>query len=174
MLVVHPLPVPGSATQLACSHTPSADPGTFAAPLCSGKLPLSKGPGLLAAIETIEAGGADQLVVAYFDRLVRSLKVQLEVIERVEGAGGEIIALDHGKLTSGRRRSACRPTCSGRCSNALLRSREGRPWRLRRGRWRGVSIRTRRSRSGMRARRGRRAGGGARGREDGGAGVQAS
>ncbi|HET6869416.1 MAG TPA: recombinase family protein, partial [Solirubrobacteraceae bacterium] len=67
----------------------------------SGKLPLSKRPGLVAAIELIEAGQADQLVVAYFDRLVRSLKVQLEVIERVEKAGGEIFALDHGKLTNG-------------------------------------------------------------------------
>ena len=64
----------------------------------SGRLPLSKRPGLLAAIEMIEAGEADQLVVAYFDRLVRSLKVQLEVIERVERAGGEIFALDHGNL----------------------------------------------------------------------------
>ncbi|MFZ0970941.1 MAG: recombinase family protein, partial [Solirubrobacteraceae bacterium] len=54
----------------------------------SGRLPLSKRPGLLAAIEMIEADRADQLVVAYFDRLVRSLKVQLEVIERVERAGG--------------------------------------------------------------------------------------
>ena len=67
----------------------------------SGRLPLSKRPGLLAAIEMIEAGRADQLVVAYFDRLVRSLKVELEVIERVERAGGEIFALDHGKLTNG-------------------------------------------------------------------------
>ena len=67
----------------------------------SGRLPLSERPGLLAAIEMIEAGRADQLVVAYFDRLVRSLKVQLEVIERVERAGGEIFALDHGKLTNG-------------------------------------------------------------------------
>ena len=66
----------------------------------SGKLPLSRRPGLLAAIEMIEGGRADQLVVAYFDRLVRSLKVQLEVIERVERAGGEIFALDHGKLTN--------------------------------------------------------------------------
>ena len=40
----------------------------------SGKLPLSRRPGLLAAIEMIEAGRADQLVVAYFDRLVRSLR----------------------------------------------------------------------------------------------------
>ena len=53
----------------------------------SGRLPLSKRPGLLAAIEMIEAGRADQLVVAYFDRLVRLLKVQLEVIERVERDG---------------------------------------------------------------------------------------
>ncbi len=67
----------------------------------SGRLPLSERPGLLAAIEMIEAGRADQLVVAYFDRLVRSLKVQLEVIERVERAGGKIFALDHGKLTNG-------------------------------------------------------------------------
>ena len=49
----------------------------------------------------VEAGQADHIVVAYFDRLVRSLKVQLEVIERVEQAGGEIFALDHGKLTNG-------------------------------------------------------------------------
>jgi DNA invertase Pin-like site-specific DNA recombinase len=67
----------------------------------SVRLPLSKRPGLLAAIEMIEAGRGDQLVVAYFDRLVRSLKVQLEMIERVERAGGEIFALDHGKLTNG-------------------------------------------------------------------------
>jgi DNA invertase Pin-like site-specific DNA recombinase len=79
--------------RLAASPIPEID--------VSGKLPLSRRPGLLAAIEMIEAGRADQLVVAYFDRLVRSLKVQLEVIERMERAGGEIFALDHGKLTSG-------------------------------------------------------------------------
>ena len=67
----------------------------------SGRMPLSERPGLLAAVEMIEAGRAEQLVVAYFDRLVRSLKVQLEVIERVERAGGEIFALDHGRLTNG-------------------------------------------------------------------------
>jgi DNA invertase Pin-like site-specific DNA recombinase len=67
----------------------------------SGKLPLARRPGLLAAIELVEAGKADHILVAYFDRLVRSLKVQLEVIERVEKAGGEIFALDHGKLTNG-------------------------------------------------------------------------
>jgi hypothetical protein len=54
----------------------------------SGKLPLARRPGLSKAIEMVEAGEADQIVVACFDRLVRSLKVQLEVIERVEHAGG--------------------------------------------------------------------------------------
>ena len=49
----------------------------------------------------VEAGEADHIVVAYFDRLVRSLKVQLEVIERVEHAGGEVYAIDHGRLTNG-------------------------------------------------------------------------
>src|ERR1700751_4290393 len=67
----------------------------------SGKLPLARRPGLLRAIEMVEAGDADHIVVAYFDRLVRSLKVQLEVIERVEQAGGEIYAIDHGRLTKG-------------------------------------------------------------------------
>jgi DNA invertase Pin-like site-specific DNA recombinase len=51
----------------------------------SGKLPLVRRPGLLRAIEMVEAGEADHIVVAYFDRLVRSLKVQLEEIERVDG-----------------------------------------------------------------------------------------
>jgi hypothetical protein len=36
----------------------------------------------------VEAGEADHIVVAYFDRPVRSLKVQLEVIERVERRAG--------------------------------------------------------------------------------------
>jgi DNA invertase Pin-like site-specific DNA recombinase len=78
----------------------------------SGKLPLAKRPGLLKAIEIVEAGDADHIVVAYFDRLVRSLKVQLEVIERVERAGGEIYAIDHGRLTNG--------TAATRMSNNMM------------------------------------------------------
>ncbi len=60
----------------------------------------------------MEAGEADHIVVAYFDRLVRSLKVQLEVIERVEHAGGEIYAIDHGRLTNG--------TAATRMSNNMM------------------------------------------------------
>lgn len=67
----------------------------------SGTLPLRRRKGLLPAIEMVQAGDADQIIVAYFDRLVRKLKVQLEVIELVEAAGGDIYALDHGRLTNG-------------------------------------------------------------------------
>jgi site-specific DNA recombinase len=67
----------------------------------SGGAALAKRPGLRRAVELVEAGGADALVVAYFDRLVRSLKVQLEVAERVEAAGGTIITLAVGEVGVG-------------------------------------------------------------------------
>jgi site-specific DNA recombinase len=67
----------------------------------SGGTPLAKRAGLRGAVETIEAGAADVLVAAYFDRLVRSLKVQAEVVERVEAAGGRVLALDVGAVTNG-------------------------------------------------------------------------
>lgn len=67
----------------------------------SGTLPLRRRKGLLPAVEMVQDGAADQIIIAYFDRLVRKLKVQLEVIELVEKAGGDIYALDHGRLTNG-------------------------------------------------------------------------
>jgi site-specific DNA recombinase len=67
----------------------------------SGKLPLTKRKGLLPALRMVEAGEADHIVFSYFDRMVRSLKVQLEVTERVEAAGGEVYLLDFGRLTNG-------------------------------------------------------------------------
>ena len=66
----------------------------------SGGRPLDKRPGLLAAVEAVEAGRAEIIVVAYFDRLVRSLRVQGEVVERVEAAGGRILTLDVGEVSS--------------------------------------------------------------------------
>jgi DNA invertase Pin-like site-specific DNA recombinase len=63
--------------------------------------PLTKRPGLLAAVEAVEQGRANIIVVDYFDRLVRSMKVQIEVLERVEKAGGRIVALDTGEVSSG-------------------------------------------------------------------------
>jgi DNA invertase Pin-like site-specific DNA recombinase len=60
----------------------------------SGGAPLERRPGLRHAVEMVEAGDADVVVVAFFDRLVRSLTVQAEVVERVEQAGGRILAVD--------------------------------------------------------------------------------
>ena len=97
----------------------------------------------------VEAGQADHIVVAYFDRLVRSLKVQLEVIERVEKAGGEIFALDHGKLTNGTAATRLIDEHDrARCSNTSPRSRARRSRLRRRARWRAVCCRTRGSRPG--------------------------
>lgn len=65
----------------------------------SGGTPLADRPGLSVAVEAVEEGRADVVMVAYFDRLVRSLRVQDEVVSRVEAAGGRVVALDFGDIT---------------------------------------------------------------------------
>jgi site-specific DNA recombinase len=67
----------------------------------SGGASLDRRPGLSRAIELVEEHKADVLVVAFFDRLVRSLRVQTEIVERVEAAGGKILAVDVGQVTNG-------------------------------------------------------------------------
>jgi site-specific DNA recombinase len=64
----------------------------------SGGAALASRPQLTRAIEMIEAGEAHVIVVAYFDRLVRSLTVQLELVGRVEAADGQILAADVGEV----------------------------------------------------------------------------
>jgi site-specific DNA recombinase len=64
-----------------------------------GGTPLAKRKGLLAAIEAVEGGKADVVLAAYFDRLMRSLTVQAELVSRVEAAGGEVLAVDIGQVT---------------------------------------------------------------------------
>jgi len=64
------------------------------------RTPLLKRRGLRPAIELIERAGADVLLVAYFDRLVRNTRVQAEVIDRVEAAGGGVFALDVGEVSN--------------------------------------------------------------------------
>lgn len=66
----------------------------------SGGAPLDRRPGLRRAVEMVEAGEAEVVVVAYFDRLVRSLAVQAEVVERIERAGGAILAVDVGEISA--------------------------------------------------------------------------
>lgn len=65
----------------------------------SGGTPLDRREGLTAALGAVESGRADVIVVAYFDRLVRSLIVQSEVVQRVEAAGGRVLALDVGEVS---------------------------------------------------------------------------
>lgn len=67
----------------------------------SGGTPLDRRHGLRAAVEAIEAGDAEIVVAAYFDRLVRSLRVQDELVSRVEHAGGRVLAVDIGQVTGG-------------------------------------------------------------------------
>ena len=67
----------------------------------SGGTPLEKREGLRTAVERVEAREAQVVVAAYFDRLCRSLKVQGELIERVEAAGGQVLAVDVGQVSNG-------------------------------------------------------------------------
>jgi DNA invertase Pin-like site-specific DNA recombinase len=67
----------------------------------SGRWSLDRRHGLRAAIEAVEATKADVVLVARFDRLVRSVKVQAEITERVELAGGDLYAIDSGFITNG-------------------------------------------------------------------------
>jgi len=64
----------------------------------SGRKPLAKRKGLLPALQAIERGYARVLIVGYFDRLCRSLDVQRAVLERVEKAGGRVLAVDFGEV----------------------------------------------------------------------------
>jgi site-specific DNA recombinase len=66
----------------------------------SGGKPLTQRPGLNAALEMIEDDKADVIVAAYFDRLVRSIVVQGELLTRVEAAGGGVLAVDFGAVSS--------------------------------------------------------------------------
>lgn len=65
----------------------------------SGGKALTKRKGLLWGVEAIEAGEASVLIVGYFDRLVRDLKIQWEIVSRVEAAGGEVLAVDFGRIS---------------------------------------------------------------------------
>jgi DNA invertase Pin-like site-specific DNA recombinase len=67
----------------------------------SGRTPLECRTGLRSAVEAVEEGRAEAIVVSYFDRLARSLRVALEVRSRVEAAGGDVFTVDAGKVTNG-------------------------------------------------------------------------
>ncbi|CAN5218459.1 hypothetical protein BH09ACT13_BH09ACT13_16630 [soil metagenome] len=67
----------------------------------SGGAALDSRPGLSRAVAMVESGEADTIVVAYFDRLVRSIAVQAELVARIEQAGGGIRSVDVGAVSNG-------------------------------------------------------------------------
>src|SRR5215211_6388886 len=56
----------------------------------SGGSALEERPSLMAAIEGVERGEYDGIVVAYLSRLGRNVREQLRAWDRVESAGGRI------------------------------------------------------------------------------------
>ncbi len=79
----------------------------------SGAKAIHHRPGLAASIAAVEQGVAAVLVVSKSDRLARSLRTLLTVVDRVEHAGGGIVAADGSIDTS---------TASGRFQTQLMGS----------------------------------------------------
>ena len=57
-------------------------------------------PGFQAALEAVEGGVADGIAVARLDRFARSVADAAKAVERLEAAGGSLIAVDLGMDTS--------------------------------------------------------------------------
>lgn len=72
----------------------------------SGMLPLDKRSDLLASLGLIQAGQAQVLVSAYYDRMWRKTRVGEDVLDLLEAAGCRVFAGDLGEIT--RRTAASR------------------------------------------------------------------
>ena len=112
----------------------------------SGGTPLEHRAGLRRAIEAVEAGEAEVIVAAYFDRLVRSLRVQDELVSRVEAAGGQVLAVDVGQVTNGSAGQWLSGTMLGAVSEYQRRTAASAPARRRRAPSRAACRRGRTSR----------------------------
>jgi DNA invertase Pin-like site-specific DNA recombinase len=66
----------------------------------SGGLPLEQRPSLLRAIEGVERGEFNGVIVAYLSRFGRSVREQLAAWDRIEAAGGRVIVVQEGIDTS--------------------------------------------------------------------------
>lgn len=60
----------------------------------SGGKDVHQRPGLAASIAAVEQGVAAAVLVAKSDRVARSLRTLLNVVDRVERAGGAVVAVD--------------------------------------------------------------------------------
>lgn len=88
----------------------------------SGGRDVDDRPGLGAAVRAIEDGRAEVIVGAYFDRLFRSLKAQRETLERVERAGGRVLAVDVGTVSDASAGQWLTGTLMGAVSEYLRRA----------------------------------------------------
>lgn len=91
-----------------------------------GTTPIQSREGLRAALGAIEEGRAEVLLVAYFDRLFRSIRVQGEVVRRVEAAGGQVLTLDFGEISERTAAQWVTGTMMGVVSEYLARSAKER------------------------------------------------
>lgn len=66
----------------------------------SGRLPLSKRPKLLAAVEAVERGEIQAIIFPFRDRQDRSISTKDELVDRVEAKGGQVWA--GGQIVSNR------------------------------------------------------------------------
>lgn len=66
----------------------------------SGGVPADQRPGLGAALEALEAGQADALMVAKLDRMSRSAADGASIMERAQQQGWSLVSLDLGIDTS--------------------------------------------------------------------------
>jgi len=53
-------------------------------------------PGFQAALEAVEAGAADGVIVARLDRFARSLSDAVQAIQRLNDAGGQLVSVEDG------------------------------------------------------------------------------
>jgi DNA invertase Pin-like site-specific DNA recombinase len=65
-----------------------------------GGKPLHKRPGLRRAVAMVESGEVKRIVFAYFDRSFRDVVLQMETLYRIEKAGGELWAIDFGRISA--------------------------------------------------------------------------
>jgi DNA invertase Pin-like site-specific DNA recombinase len=88
----------------------------------SGGAKLERRTGMLRAIEAVESGRATVVIASNFDRLVRSLEVQAQILRRIEAAGGRVAAGDFGEVSQGTAAKWLSSTMIGMVSEYVRRS----------------------------------------------------
>ncbi len=95
----------------------------------SGTLPIGRRPHLEAALEDLETGRAEVLLTHYFDRLVRGMARQSELIERVEAIdGADLWSVDYGRRTNQNAAGKMTVNAQGMVSQYVSDAAKERSW----------------------------------------------